>query len=112
MFIKLNKRAQSTLEYGIVIAVVVAALIAMQIYFKRGIQGKLKQSTDDIGSQFSPGQTNISVTTRSSVTSNEDVGGGSWDSTGHDVVTTSNSNQTQNRFESANVATSDAEYMP
>ena len=49
-----KKAGQSTLEYAVVIAVVVAALLAMQIYMKRGAQGKLRQATDDIGEQFSP----------------------------------------------------------
>jgi hypothetical protein len=47
-------QGQSTLEYAVVIAVVVSALLAMQIYMKRGAQGKLRQATDDIGEQFSP----------------------------------------------------------
>lgn len=33
-------RGQSTAEYAIVIAIVVGALIAMQIYIKRGLQGR------------------------------------------------------------------------
>ena len=45
---------QSTVEYAVLIAVVVGALIAMQIYMKRGVQGKLRSATDDIGEQFSP----------------------------------------------------------
>jgi len=49
-----NKRAQSTLEYAILIAVVVGALIGMQTYVKRGLQGRLKAATDDVGSQFEP----------------------------------------------------------
>ena len=53
----MNKRAQSTLEYALMIAVVVGALIAMQVYVKRGLQGKLKDSTDQIGEQYSPGYT-------------------------------------------------------
>lgn len=47
-------RGQSTLEYVVIIAVVVAGLIGMQIYIKRGVQGKLRDSTDQIGEQFSP----------------------------------------------------------
>ncbi len=35
-----NRKAQSTLEYAILVAVVVAALITMRTYMKRGVQGK------------------------------------------------------------------------
>lgn len=93
-----NKKAQSTLEYAVVIAVVVAALIAMQAYVKRGMQGKLKQSSDDIGEQYSPGRTLEDTTVKSDITSEETVtveGG---------LPTTSiTSEQTQYREHSANV---------
>lgn len=56
-------RAQSTLEYTVIIAVVVGALLAMQIYMKRGVQGKLRESTDDIGEQFAAGQTSVTSRT-------------------------------------------------
>ena len=50
-------RGQSTLEYAVLISVVVAALIAMQIYMKRGVQGKLRDATDQVGEQFRPAGT-------------------------------------------------------
>lgn len=37
---------QSTAEYAIVIGLVIAAAVAMQVYVKRGIQGKMKDATD------------------------------------------------------------------
>lgn len=49
-----NKRGQSTLEYALLIAAVIAALIMMQIYLKRGVGGKLKANIDDIGEQYDP----------------------------------------------------------
>ena len=57
-----NKRAQSTLEYAILIAVVVGALIGMQTYVKRGLQGRLRVATDDVGSQFEPALTTVDQT--------------------------------------------------
>ena len=48
-------KGQSTLEYALIIAVIVGALLAMQVYFKRGVQGKLREATDDIGGQYSAG---------------------------------------------------------
>jgi len=35
------------------------------VYIKRGIQGRLKSAADDIGEQFSPGNTNGTITTES-----------------------------------------------
>jgi uncharacterized protein (UPF0333 family) len=57
----MHKKGQSTLEYAIIVAVVVAALFAIQIYMKRGVQGKLRQSTDDIGAQFEANATGTQV---------------------------------------------------
>ena len=44
--LELKRRGQSTAEYAIVIGLVIAAAVAMQIYVKRGIQGKIKAATD------------------------------------------------------------------
>ena len=57
-----NKKAQSTLEYAILIAVVVGALIGMQTYVKRGLQGRLRTATDDVGTQFEPALTTVDQT--------------------------------------------------
>ena len=40
------KKGQSTAEYAIVIGLVIAAAVAMQVYVKRGIQGKMKDAAD------------------------------------------------------------------
>ncbi len=48
----MSRKAQSTLEYALIIAVVVGALIAAQVYVKRGVEGRLKSATDDIGTQY------------------------------------------------------------
>ena len=50
----MRSRGQSTLEYVVLVAVVISALLAMRIYMKRGVQGKLRSSTDSIGAQYSP----------------------------------------------------------
>lgn len=57
------RRGQSTLEYAVVIAVVVGALVAMQYYIKRGVQGKLRESSDQIGEQYSAGNVTSKYTT-------------------------------------------------
>ncbi|MCF7916268.1 MAG: hypothetical protein K9L61_00630 [Candidatus Omnitrophica bacterium] len=46
------RKAQSTLEYAALMAVVVGALVTMQVYFKRGVEGKVRSTSDDIGTQF------------------------------------------------------------
>lgn len=55
----INRKGQSTLEYAIVIAVVIGALLAMQIYMKRGLEGKLSESTDQVGEQFELNKTSV-----------------------------------------------------
>lgn len=46
-----SKRAQSILEYTIIIAIVGAALFAMQLYFRRSIQAVVKLAADEVGEQ-------------------------------------------------------------
>jgi hypothetical protein len=41
-----NKRAQSTAEYVIVLGLIIAAIVAMQTYVKRGLQGRIKDTVD------------------------------------------------------------------
>ena len=91
-----SKRGQSTLEYAIIILVIVAALFAMQTFIKRGYQGKLRSASDDIGEQYSPGHTTGSYTTVTGSTSNEvvdaagvtttDISRGMQDRTGSETV--------------------------
>jgi len=64
-------RGQSTLEYVILIGFVVAALIAMGVYMKRGIQGKLRESTDQVGEQYSAGHTKGTYYTQTSMRQTE-----------------------------------------
>jgi len=42
------RRAQSILEYAVLIAIVVAAIVIMQVFIKRGVSGRLKDSADRI----------------------------------------------------------------
>ncbi len=41
-----NRRGQSTAEYAILIAVVIAAVVGMQLYVKRGMQAKFRDMSD------------------------------------------------------------------
>ena len=49
-----GRTGQSTVEYAVLIVVVIAALLAMSIFMKRGVMGKARESTDQIGDQFAP----------------------------------------------------------
>ena len=48
---RLNRKAQSTAEYAIVIALVIGAVVAMQVYVRRGLQGRIKDTTDYLATQ-------------------------------------------------------------
>lgn len=52
MLRNIKSKAQSTTEYAVLIAVVAAALFAMQVYLKRGVQGRIR----DLATQISPTQ--------------------------------------------------------
>jgi hypothetical protein len=54
-----KRKGQSILEYAILLAVVIAVLLIMQAFVKRGYQGSLKSSSDKMGEQFSAGGTTI-----------------------------------------------------
>jgi len=55
MFKKLirNKKAQQTAEYALLIALVVAAVIAMQTYAQRAIQARIKGASDWLADETS-----------------------------------------------------------
>ena len=59
-----QKRGQSTLEYAVLVVIIIGALLSIQFYLKRGIQGRLKSSADDIGDQYSVGNTNVLKTVK------------------------------------------------
>ncbi len=55
------------------IGVVVAALIAIGVYMNRGIQGKLRESTDQIGEQYSAGHTTSEYVIKTEMTQIENM---------------------------------------
>jgi hypothetical protein len=66
-----NKIGQaSVLEYTVFIVCLILALLAMQSYIKRGIQGKLRESADQIGAQYEPTKTSsdFNITSASNIT--------------------------------------------
>ena len=80
-----KNRGQSTLEYALIIAVTVSALMAVNIYMKKGLQGRLKESTDQVGKQFDPTTFTTAYQTTSSgnstTTEARDVSNGNTSST-------------------------------
>lgn len=63
------KGGQSIIEYTMFIAVVVLALLAMQVYLKRGLQGKVKDMADQISpALYNP---NLTISDYSTNTSSE-----------------------------------------
>ncbi|MGD0336988.1 MAG: hypothetical protein ABSB18_07850 [Candidatus Omnitrophota bacterium] len=52
-----NNTAQSSLEYAVVIASIIAALLAMQVYIRRSFMGHFRGAADELGQQYDPKNT-------------------------------------------------------
>ena len=48
------RKGQTTLEYIVLLIIVMGALLAISNYFKRGLQGRWKAAIDDMGDQYDP----------------------------------------------------------
>lgn len=48
------RKGQTTLEYIVLLIIVMGALLAISNYFKRGLQGRWKAAVDDMGDQYDP----------------------------------------------------------
>lgn len=73
----ISRRGQSTVELAVLFAVITGAVLAMQIYVKRGAMGRMREATDQTGEQFSPLNTVSEYTTsRNSVRSEKTDGTG------------------------------------
>ena len=64
-----KKKGQSTLEYALIIAVVVAALLVVQIYMRRSVRGRLRASSDQIGDQYGVAQYDRGVGSKGGIAS-------------------------------------------
>ena len=93
-----NKKAQTTAEYAILIGLVVAALVAMQTYVKRGLQGRMKDATDQVAmqnptigatSQYEPYYMQSNTTQSTTASDNENI------ATGGAVARSSNSSSSK-----------------
>jgi len=83
-------RGQSVLEYAVILACAVAALVAMSIYVKRGASGSLKDSADKLGRQYDPNNSTISMVTRTSADTyiTERTSSATDNTTGKDILYT------------------------
>ncbi|MDP2905731.1 MAG: hypothetical protein Q8O22_05460 [Candidatus Omnitrophota bacterium] len=70
----MRERAQSYIEFGIFICVIVAALVAMQVYIKRSYQGRLRGYADELsgGAGYSPGATIVNNAAERTITDHTD----------------------------------------
>ncbi|HLF66529.1 MAG TPA: class III signal peptide-containing protein [Gammaproteobacteria bacterium] len=59
--LKIKKKGQTTLEYLILLTVIIGAFLAVGNYVKRGIQGRWKSAIDDMGEQYDPRVANAFV---------------------------------------------------
>jgi len=53
---------QSAAEYIIITTIIIAAVFVGGIYFKRGIQGRMREAVDGLGDQYDPEFMNGEVT--------------------------------------------------
>ena len=49
-----NQKGQSVIEYAVLVAVVISAFIVSSFFMRRGVMGKMRESTEQIGEQFNP----------------------------------------------------------
>lgn len=61
MFFNRKRKGQSTLEYAVLIAGIVGAVLIFKPYLQRVVQGRFKDSSDRIGYKFG-GETEESIT--------------------------------------------------
>ncbi len=58
---KKEKYGQTTVEYALLLIVIMGAFLTVQNYMKRGIQGRWKESVDSLGDQYDPRTANTDI---------------------------------------------------
>ena len=71
----ITKKGQNILEYSLLIALVLSAILIMQVYVKRAYQGRIKQEADNLGEQYSPRHTTSTMVTKTKINSESCTGG-------------------------------------
>jgi hypothetical protein len=56
-----SRKGQSAVEYAAITIIVIGAFLAVQNYAKRGIQGRWKQSVDQMGDQYDPRVSDVDI---------------------------------------------------
>jgi hypothetical protein len=59
--LRIKQKGQSTMEYAVLIIVVLGVFVAMTVYIKRGFQGRWKSAVDNLGDQYDPRAANTSL---------------------------------------------------
>ena len=93
----IGRKGQTTVEYAVLAVVVIAALLAMAIFMKRGVMGKARESTNQVGEQFTPLNTTNDYTRTFTGSRNEFTG-----TDGH-VQSNITANEVQNKTGNENV---------
>ncbi len=57
------RKAQSFLEYSVLISCLIAAILGLQIFLKRTMQGRFREAADGIGGQYAPQQSKLTINT-------------------------------------------------
>ena len=57
-------KGQTTVQYAVLVAATISALLAMQVYLKRGISGRIRSAADSIGAQYAPKQVTADMTVK------------------------------------------------
>ncbi len=52
------RKGQSAIEYSVILIILMGAFLGAANYFKRGVQGRWRESTDTLGDQYDPRTTN------------------------------------------------------
>lgn len=108
MFGKRGKVAQTTLEYAIILTLVVGAVAAMQLYVKRGLNSRIRDAVDhtgkaeDIGGadfqfagdQYEPYYLSSSASTNQQASNTENMATGGSVTRGSSSTTTATQSQT------------------
>lgn len=54
-----GRKAQNILEYTMLLGAIIVTIVGLQIYVKRSVAGRFKQSADQIGEQFTTKEKNV-----------------------------------------------------
>lgn len=64
-----HQKGQTILEYTVIVIIMLGVMISMKDYIKRGVQGRWKTATDQLGDQYDPQNVNSLMNFSSQVNS-------------------------------------------